>query len=244
MRKFSIISPPGAYGNHIRWLALLDQQFSLRFISRRVLRDHYNTVAGTSWPPYEQFITKDFSKLPQEIVEELLFKFFDVINFTTLENKLNFIQHRVYPINRTYYNWISYEGQFRSHFDHFIFIDHEYGKTVNDFRKTLLVTADPILSYRSYVKFNSMLNNVEKNTFINYIHTENEKHRSIARTKSNTKILDATVLYNETLDYSWYQSLIEFFELDDNYPIACKIHKLWFDGHQRARTELLDDLSF
>lgn len=240
MTKFNVISPIGGFGNHARWLMLLDDQFS--FIKSNTIdikRDRYERLAGVSWPSYEDFLIKKFDNLPDNIINEIINYTKVTHNFTTISSKIKFFEETVYSTDRSYHNWLQQEWTLRPFLNDFILFDHEY---TDNGLPTLLLTVDPFLAYKSYVKFNINLNCTLKDDFLEYVGSVNQKHVLLAKDNKNILLLDSSILFSPTLDYNWYQQLVSFFNLTDYYLEANKIHNLWYLGHKRAENDIVNDM--
>ena len=244
MSKFSIFSPIGGFGNHLRWLLLLDDQFKsdiflMKFAWNNII---YNDIKGDSWPDYSTIIKNFYGleiadNIREEIIEKCQIK---LIKFTSIENKIDFLKNDVYPQSRSYDNWLYYERLYRTFLNQFINFDH-YINT--NFNKSIIMTIDPILAYRSYVKFNSNLNSTQKNHFLDSIKFGNLTSSKFADTNTlKVKLVNGDRLFNETLDLQLYLDVIEFFNLDNNYDLANSIHKLWYDGHKRSEQDIVTDM--
>jgi len=239
--KFSVISPIGGYGNYIRWLLLLDNQFSFNKLLKIPTEEKYNIYKGVNWPAYSDWALDNFLNVPEEVIDDInnhnIKK--EYINFTSIDNKIEFIKTKVFPLERTYHNWLSFEWAHRILLNNYIFFDHTYqdSKLI-----TLLVTIDPTLSYKNYVKFNINLNTTPKEYFMKNIEIYNENCNAITKINKNTQILDVSILYQPELDRDWYQQLIKIFGFNDNYAYANYIHSLWYAGQKRAEQDIIKDM--
>jgi len=181
--KYSIVSPIGGFGNHLRWLALLDSKF-------------------TSNSPSEQ---------------------------------VDYILSTIYFVDRTWHNWLIVEWNHRNSLNKKIYFSHNNLITAEN---TIFLKADPELAYKSYLKFNSNLNNESKNQFLRYVNN----FSNVIGTSNNT-VLDSTKLFTETLDRDLYTQLITAFDLDDNYESAQIIHSRWYQLHKQAEIDIINDLT-
>jgi hypothetical protein len=236
--EYLIVSPIGGFGNHIRWLMLLDDKFNLFddvVVASRWDRKLYNDLKGGSWPIYG-----DFNSMPMyvkhechELLPSIFLKYDNNIN-----GKSSFIMEHVYPNNRTWHNWLQTEWGFRDWADGYISfshnLDHEYIKN------TIAVTIEPEFAYKRYLKFNSCNNNQSKEQTISEIEKYNCKIHT--NTVSNRIIIDANVIYDEHLNYELYTRCIEAFSLTNNYQDACVIHKQWHQLHQNAEIDIVQDI--
>lgn len=236
-QSISVVSPIGGCGNHVRWLILLDQQFSL-FVDPINRRSDYEKMRGAAWPSYDNYLIDNYTGIDSNIVNEIASgNFSPRLNFTTLAHKLNEFNHSIYPESRTWHNWLITEWRWRNELNEIIEHNHLYSNLKDKNKKTLLLTIDPSLAYKLYVKFNSNCNNTSMDQFHSDILSSNNEH--LAVTNENVLLLEADILFNEVLDRAWYQQLITWFNLEDNYASASIVHKLWYDAHKRAERELV-----
>jgi hypothetical protein len=236
---YNILSPTGGFANHIRWLMLLDPQYCL-VVGSTDSESLYKKLQGNGWPSYYDYISNNYLNIDVKIINEINNLPF-LLNFTTLDYKLNAYRRHIYPTTRTWHNWLAFERQWRDQLNDTIGLGHNYIDLIDINRKTLILTIDPLLAYKSYVKFNSLCNNLSMSEFQSSIVADNTKHMAAADEK--TLVLNADILFNEVLDRSWYQQLITWFNLADNYASACIVHKLWYNAHKRAEQEIVTDLT-
>jgi hypothetical protein len=207
--QYNIVAPFGAFANHIRWLLLLDSSFSM---------------------------SNNYSNLPENINAELNSKF-NKINFSQIDSKLTSFRDYIYPSSRTWHNWLIFEWRWRTRLNEYINLCHHYDELTNIHKKTIVCTIDPDIAYKSYVKFNSNCNNTDKDVFLSTVEKANEFHSTLVN--NNIVVVDSGILFNEILDREWYLQLINWFELEDHYSIAQQVHKLWYDGHKRAESDII-----
>ena len=257
--EYAILGPVGAFGNHLRWLLLLDEQFTItrRGLFYKIiepLQDRYIDTKAESWPDFKD-IFDQFGLLPQDAQQEALSRldFFEHKNLAELINstandKISIITDHVYCNKRTWHNWLIYEWKYRKAVSDLIYFEHgdkgdEFlgDELLGNTNRIILLSINPELAYKSYLKFNSNLNNTSKHSFLKML--ENY-HYNMMLQKDNPKVLiiDGTVLFQETLDKTFYQQCQEFFKLSDNYEPAAGIHKLWYNLHKKSEKELIRDL--
>lgn len=193
--RYNIIAPLGGFGNHVRWLILLDPSFDL---------------------------TINYGK--------------DIINLTSLDQKIAFFNGRVYPNDRSWDNWLQIEWAYRDSLNRYIPFGHDINELLNPDVKTILLKTNPELAYRSYIKFNSNLNTRPKHRFISDVNETN----SIVADKPHQLSLDSDVLYNEVLDQKFYNDLVGFLELENLYTTAQQIHSKWYHLHKNAEQGITD----
>ena len=241
MTNKAIISPMGGYGNHLRWLLLLDAQFSFTIANEE---ERYNSVKGNEWPNFDN-LNNVLPTVKKEIElymgDYSKFQAYNTV-YSSIDKKLEFIKNWVYSPDRTWHNWLVFEWEFRTQLNDCVFFDHLPHLIDTSKYKTIVMTIDPILAYKSYVKFNSNLNNHLKHTFIDETAKLNNELLDAANTNNNILNLDSSLLFNNVLDRDLYMSAIEYFGLDDNYEHANELHKIWFNLHKKSEQELIQDL--
>jgi hypothetical protein len=241
-----IASPVGGFGNHLRWLLLLDQQFTIT-IDNFNLIEKYNALKGADWPDAVNTIAnKDVS---DAIKAEIKAKFGDFLTFgahrstySTETDKVDFIRYYVYNDNRSWHNWLAQEQTFRQQLDQHIVFDHHY-QNANADSLHIVTTINPNIAYKSYLKFNSNLNNLTKQEFLTQIADWNIAISDIANRNKNVLQLDGNLLYDNVLNKELYTTAIEWFNLTDHYELANKLHNVWFELHKKAEREIVQELN-
>ena len=183
-----ISAPIGGFGNHVRWLMLLDPSYDIGY-----------------------------------------------------QNKVEFICDKIYGQDRSWHNWLNVEWQYRSDLNKLIIFEHNYNPA-GDIKK-LVLTIDPDLAYRCYLKFNSNLNNNTVDQFKELIKKANDHNIVVSSKHANSLAMSADILYRPVLDPGFYQTLINWFELEDRYAEASIIHQHWYQAHQRAEKEFVRDIT-
>ena len=235
----SIIAPAGGFGNHIRWLVLLDPRFKVLYSI--VDEGLYETFKGADWPSYNDYVTFEYINIPDAILTEIKEKTspFD-INFDTVSEKVDFILNYVYPPHRSYRNWLKFEGTYRRFFDQLISFDHTI--TNKNVDKVILVSIDPELAFKNFFKFHPLMPRSKKE-FIELIIRDTEENLAYIQNHNISYInIDSSVLLAEELNYEFYKKIIEFFNLTDNYTHAAKIHAVWYQLHKNAEQDLVRDV--
>jgi hypothetical protein len=258
----AIIAPWGGFANHLRWILLLDPQFSFQFkdnITHQEIK--YSHVKGIDWPEFSSWKTLKKEDLNATILEEISAEFkidelslianeADVFSkpIITLEDKLNFILNRVYPHSRSWQNWLMYEFRYRTQLQNLIFVDHNeqlptsLKDRAHEYNKIIVCRVDPKLALRTFIKINSHLNHISPGDFIYKIQQENILAQDYLNKHQNVLQLDNTILYNEILDRNFYTKVIEWFGLSDQYEQANIIHERWYRLHVDAEKHMIDDL--
>jgi hypothetical protein len=136
----AIVAPNGGYGNHLRWLMLLDPQFAFNFkIDIAAEEARYLEFQGADWPNFNDWKDLDPSQLELDIFNEIdsnfnINKLVSSANIaysntrvlSTVEDKIDFIKQYVYNQSRTWSNWLAYELKFRSQLGEHITFCHQY----------------------------------------------------------------------------------------------------------------------
>ena len=258
----AIIAPWGGFANHLRWILLLDPQFSFQFkdnITQEEIK--YSLVKGIDWPEFASWGTLKKEDLHITILKEILSQFdTDELSrianedyifsepIITLEDKLNFILDKVYPHSRSWQNWLVYEFKYRTQLQNLIFVEHNeqlptsMKDRAHEYNKMIVCQIDPKLSLRIYIKINSYLNLQTGKDFIYKIQQENILAEEYSNQHQNVLLLDNTILYNELLDRNFYNKAIEWFGLSDQYDQAKIIHERWYNLHVESEKHMIDDL--
>lgn len=210
IENFNILAPIGAFGNHLRWLLLLDDHFKLEVPMVPLGKISIN-VATT----------------------------FPKVWITTLESKLAFIKTYVYSKARTWNNWLITEWYYRDFLHGSIGFYHEVNR-IDTTPRCIAMLTDPDLAYRCYFKFNPNLNNTLPQDFKRYIARDNEYIQS--HKQDNVLTVHSSTLYNSVLDKDLYESVTQFFNLDNHYDVAQEIHALWYNLHQQSEKKFVNDV--
>jgi hypothetical protein len=241
-KQFSIVFPPGAFGNHLRWILLLSPEYSFRVVPTR---EEYSRHAGSDWPTYENYLNNDFTNVQSDILHEIKglnndHKLLPPCKFNDNDSKLKFIENYIYCNERSWHNWLIKEWEFRQTFDPMIYIDHDLNLKDPD-KRIIILTIDPMLALKSYLKFNSSLNNVSAEFFLKRIRNFNNRAVELSQ-QERFLILDTTVLFNQQLDRSFYNRAIKWSNQTDRYEIANVVHGLWYQCHIKSQCKFLEDI--
>ena len=244
--KYSVIGPTGAFANQVRWLILLDRQFTINLPNFNL--EKYNELKGPDWPSYNDYVVKNLLNVPDFIKEEFDELGAYQLKFDTLDNKLKAFKYQIYPESRTWHNWLQIEHHFRDSMNNVVNVLHDLKHSefniIEPDAKNLFLTIDPELAYRCYLKFNSNLNNLTPEYF-KKIDVEGEFdlwQEMVNNAPKHNKILNVNILYQPELDRNFYNELIQWFELDNNYEHASYVHQLWYKAHRRAEKEFVTDI--
>jgi hypothetical protein len=197
MAKTNIIAPVGGYGNHARWLTVLDPHYTLRF---------GDTV------------------------------------LSTVEEKVKFIESHIYFAGRSWHNWLEVEWQYRESLNYTVRFAHSHVEILGS-SPTVVLTIDPKLAYRSYLKFNSNLNTRSRERFLRDVEVDNTQNVQFAESVDYARVLHSDVLFAPELHQMFYRDLISFLGLQNLYTQANHIHQLWYRCHKRAEQEFVRDIT-
>lgn len=206
--KHSISASLGAFKNHLRWLVLLS--------------DYYNGILN------EEGFLIDGKSFPMDA-----------------RGKLDFIKENVYPNNRDCLNWLDFEWLMREKLDNILYVEHspqltsEKNKDASEHRMVVM-WAEPKECILGYAKFEPGMHGRTFEEFSVKITQEKifaKKYET--KKKPNEKVLSvhAYRLYNPVLDKEFYDQVVEFFEIDNQYNIAQQVHEIWYNLQRNARRQ-------
>jgi len=237
--KFNILCPVGGFGNHVRWLILLDPAFQFYV---KVTEDCYRDHQGPDWPRYDDYKHSKWNDTRAEIREEILSLLGDYDCIDT-DSKLRFIQDKVYFDSRSWDNWLITEWYYRKNLDNLIQLEHLAWRLRERDLPILNLTIDPELAYRSYLKFNSNLNITTNQDFRQYeVQSVVESNTLHAQNVPGSLTMQTDVLFRPELDRDFYHELITWAGLSDQYDAANQVHQLWYQAHRRCEHALVNDL--
>jgi len=204
--KCGVCAPIGGFGNHVRWLALLDPVFQFELTPLTEPR---------------------FKKIPDPTRH---------IKFSNADSKLESFRTQIYSPGRSWHNWIWMEFLYREDLDEVLEFNHR-GPYIENVIKNLILTVDPELALRSYLKLNSNLNQCTPEVF-----KQQTTQFNLGTEGQNleNKIINVDCLYQPILDRTFYNNMIEWFELSDCYDLANQVHGLWYNAHERTEQEFVE----
>jgi len=206
--KNGISAPVGGFANHVRWLALLDPIFQFELTPLAEPR---------------------FKKISDPLRH---------ISFLDTNSKIDSFRTQIYPVTRSWDNWLWMEFLYREDLNNIFVFSHA---TDNDnVKKNLVLTIDPELALHCYFKFNSNLNHSIPEMFKKQIHEFTKNAVDNLFNHVENKILNVDCLYQPILDKTFYNNMIEWYELSDCYELANQVHELWFNSHQKAKQQFLE----
>jgi len=251
MQKFSIVAPIGGFGNHLRWLLLLDPKFNFKFTDFNISPDQFYAkqfIAGQQFPKYrsinyEEFCQQNEEELDKNLLEEYIESFnLRHLDFSSSQQKIKSIEKYVYYKSRTWHNWIETERKFRFYLDPVIEFRHWERHFTSDEKILVLSPKYPTSTLRSYLKFNCNLNGLSKEEFIWHNGQYKICVEKLASNNSSVCLLHLETLLNPVLNKDFYQTAITHFGLSDCYENANYVHGLWYNLQKQSESDLLFDL--
>lgn len=205
MEQINIVGPGCVFINHVRWLILLDNKFSI----------------------------------PTPIV-----------TLTKLEHKINFIFDKVYHTSRTWHNWLPIEYKYRFLIDKNSPVQCVETPDTNKILPTdkiIVCKNDPKIAWRLYLKFchNSAFNLgvSDYNQYKSRLNRQFKKHDDFLQKHESLLTLDNSILWQNHLDKKFYQKIVDFLQLENNYESANSIHKAWYQLHRSSEKQFLSYLN-
>jgi hypothetical protein len=174
-------------------------------------------------------------------------KSFDPMHLTSdksPDNKLKFIETKIYPKERTWHNWLTFEWKHRRKYDHIIALDsdhHTYKYKENN--KTI------IMSFNDYTecikKFVVIISQFTDNWSIADIIEEKwaasyDAGIKLQKISPFEKVIASDVIWEDVLNKKFYYDIIDFWELEDHYEYAARVHKLWRDCQKQALVQFIE----
>ena len=203
------------------WLLWIHPEFKSYIQKKSYSEKEFNFLRGEDWPNIENLDSVTDPVLRKEI-EDL--RFIDIYP----NDPVQFIIDNVYTEDRTYYNWLSIEWQYRLDLYNFE-LDHRARMEY-----TVLCTIDPELAYYAYFKFVNNLAGDTVDKFRERIQKFNDR-----ASRSTNLVVDNTLLYKPELDLNYYKQLTDYFNLEDRYSQAQAIHSAWYTAQVRSATDFI-----
>ena len=211
----SVCAINGGFSNHVRWLMLLSNEYNGQINTKGFV------IRNSAYP------------------------------IDTL-GKVEFIKKFIYPDNRNFYNWIRYELMLKDQLETIIMVAQVMGKHKNPFYnvdKTILLRSSGEFCTEKFMKLHPhyVLELKQENKFdglnsvIGFLDGMDSNNGSFIP-KEGHKILTcySETLYNELLDKEFYENMVNFFNISNEYEHAKDIHRTWYKCHIRARKECID----
>lgn len=219
--KIFISSPMGGFVNHVGWLIFSNSKFDSTLIRRKITKEHYNFIKGSSWPAWEKLEDQNYIN---EHVDKLIIK--ELSEFQLIDkkinNKISFILDNVYCNKRNLSNWLTYEFKYREFLKN-ITIGHFTNNVANCYN--IFCYIDPDVAYKYY---SIMLDRtLDQDKFFKEIKEYNVLVKEKINREENILVLNNNLLNKEILDHDYYNQLINFLNLNDDYEQAKIVHKAW-----------------
>lgn len=236
----NVWAPVGGFGNHVRWLLLLDDRFDFSIYPDQ---SSYKVFQGPDWPTYEDFCQLNWKGISLDILLEMRDRFASrdlekPHQLRSQAQRRDFILECVYPSNRSWHNWLIFEWYYRGVLNSLVDLKHAYEGIEMVDTPVVLCNCDPEMAYRSYFKFNTSLNNLSATEFLNSTENSNQLHLKY-QSLPHVMIVNTDELFVETLPKTWYQDLVGWLGFDDCYDVASEIHAAWYRQHCVAQTEFV-----
>jgi hypothetical protein len=164
------------------------------------------------------------------------------------KDRVDFIEKHIYNNRKDFYNWIELENEFKLSLNQVFYSVH----TIDHFNShpdkkifTLLVNTDVDLACKHSFKLHPFWNGNpwkkgSKEQFIKDIQKCNDQNINYV-TSENEKVLriSSDCLNNTELDKDFYDTIINFLELDNQYDNAYQIHKMWKNVNCKAEQNIV-----
>ena len=163
----------------------------------------------------------------------------------SLDDKIYYIEKKVYNDKRTYQTWIDVERQHKKvlrsqnvHVNHNVWSEEEYFKIRKE--KSIFLDSDPERCLKHYFMLSSNLNGFINKHFLWSVHLNREK---IISSLKEMLIVNPTFLDFRELSLSTVIDLEEYLTEKINYDAANYVHGLWYDLKTKAEADFLNDVS-
>lgn len=189
-------------------------------------------------------INKNAASLARFIIAAPIGAFKNHIRWLMMaDTKYEHIVSNVYPKDRTAFNWLEYEWKFRTAPEIFG-VYHYPPKIIEDLpniEKIGFFFMSPQECLKHYLKLNPTLNGSSIDDFLKDIQNNIDLQEIVQRQNPNIPMIriNVQVLQNRILDREFYNTLITFFGIKDNYDIASRVHELWYDLNKNAEQSML-----
>lgn len=173
----------------------------------------------------------------------LLDEKFNFFKFQSIKDKAHYILTRIYPLNRTYSNWLDYEWIWRDRLHKFIMFSHpdcdtNWKNNLDQFNKLniFIESSDKFLPSQLYKKINPNFNGVSDLEFVKMCEQRFSEVELLVN-DVNGIVVDLVELFSPVLSENLYKRLTDYAQLDYNYDYANLIHQRWYVLHQTAEEE-------
>jgi len=214
-----VSAPVGGFANHTTWLLWIHPEFKSYIQKKPFSEEEFNSVAGQDWPDIKNLDSVTNPEFRKELED---IRYIDIHP----ANHVKWLLDNIYTEDRTWHNWLSIEWNFRDYLYNFK-IEH-----TAKMEYTVLCTIDYEVAYKNYLKINSSFNNCGLDEFNKEIQKFNDRAKN-----SNNLVVDNTVLFDQELNYDYYNQLTDYFNLENRYNEAQVVHDAWYKAQIRSATD-------
>ena len=151
----------------------------------------------------------------------------------SIDGKIKFIKDCIYPADRTWNNWLTYEWDHREQIDDQLALVHEIpgfaGHDWQDKKIVFLKINNINAALRHYFHINLGLNNLTPELYQQRVMSWNNTLSTINNTNLKLNVIDIDQIFNKELDIPFYENIIHFFNLSDNYKEANLIQNMYYN---------------
>jgi hypothetical protein len=165
------------------------------------------------------------------------------------ENMLNWITKEVYPTERTWYNWHTFEFKTDKGLEDYICWNHDIPKNINDREKYIFCVGNVDFFRTRSFKFNPRAHyDLDRDApggkeyWSKTIKTHIQLSLALEKKFKNIKTLDTTILWQKKLPVSIVDTLNEHFNLNLNYNLCNTVHEHWYDRQRNAESLFLKEV--
>jgi hypothetical protein len=221
-----IVGPIGGFANHWRWLMLLSPEFSFVIAAPK---QHYDQVRGPSWPSHEAYVQGDIPQVFDQEIQHMAPRY----PFVSVQERMEFLCNHVYGIHRTYNNWLDWEWRWRNFMNQLVPLSH---RVRDPSLRTILIRANPQLSFHHYFKFNPALNGQTPDKFMSAVSRFN--HDSIKSLECHEHyVIDSEDIYQAELDVTLYRAVTDWLGIEPREILAQTVHRAWYQAQQQAQQD-------
>ena len=161
----------------------------------------------------------------------------------------DFILQDVYADQRSWHNWLVWEWRWRNRLDSLdlIYLDHPSKRRIDqglltdkDTGPTVCIIVSNDSAYRHYLKFNTGLNGMSKQEFLDKNSELNALMKDKAKKNPQVLIVDGASLF--TPEISEISKIVEFFKLNIPIDDIREVHDRWIYLNKKAEIEFINDI--
>jgi len=172
-------------------------------------------------------------------------KSFDTMHFSadkSPDNKLSFIQEKIYPNERTWHNWAEFEWKYRKRYNHIVNIDMQHNELPDaQNKKTIVLTFNDYMECAKraliFIYFNKHDNTLDEIKEYYKLYDSQIKSQNYS---SFEKVITGDVIWDNVLDKKFYYDIIDFWGFEDHYEYAAKVHTLWKNCQTRSLNQFIE----